>query len=139
VVTCPSGGEERTICRDLCAPNKFRVITEPSPGYVDTARSASATHAYALAARLHLGRQYRYILRPVAKVMISLPDELLARLDEQARRRGTSRSGLLRELAERELLTDSVERRRRITRLLDGAASHGGQNVRQVREQRRAR
>jgi metal-responsive CopG/Arc/MetJ family transcriptional regulator len=71
--------------------------------------------------------------------MISLPDGLLARLDEQARRRGTSRSGLLRELAERELLTSSVERRRIITLLLDGAAAHGGQSVRQVREQRRSR
>ena len=71
--------------------------------------------------------------------MISLPDELLARLDEHARRRGTTRSGLLRELAERELLIDSDSRRRGIARLLAAAGPHGGESARQVREQRRAR
>jgi metal-responsive CopG/Arc/MetJ family transcriptional regulator len=75
----------------------------------------------------------------MAKVMVSLPDELLARLDEHARRRGTTRSGLLRELAERELLIDSDNRRQGITRLLATAGSHGGESARQVREQRRAR
>jgi len=39
----------------------------------------------------------------VAKVMISLPDDVLARVDAEARRRGTTRSGLLREAALREL------------------------------------
>ena len=39
----------------------------------------------------------------MAKVMISLPDDVLARVDEEARRRGTSRSALLREAALREL------------------------------------
>jgi predicted transcriptional regulator len=39
----------------------------------------------------------------VAKVMISLPDELLSRLDAEARRRATTRSGLLAEAARREL------------------------------------
>jgi metal-responsive CopG/Arc/MetJ family transcriptional regulator len=75
----------------------------------------------------------------VAKVMISLPDDLLARLDEHARRRGTTRSGLLRELAERELLLDSERRRQGIARLLALAGRHGGESARQVREQRRAR
>ncbi len=71
--------------------------------------------------------------------MISFPDELLARLDDQARRRGTSRSGFLRELAERELLADSADRRRGIARALARAASHGGQSAAAVREQRRTR
>ena len=75
----------------------------------------------------------------MAKVMVSFPDELLRRLDDRARRRGTTRSGLLRELVERELLTDSDARQRGIARLLADAASHGGQSARQVREQRRAR
>jgi metal-responsive CopG/Arc/MetJ family transcriptional regulator len=75
----------------------------------------------------------------MAKVMISLPDELLTRLDDHARRRGTTRSGLLRELAERELLIDSDNRRRGIARLLAAAGSHGGDNAQQVRKQRRAR
>ena len=36
-------------------------------------------------------------------MMISLPDDVLARVDAEARRRGTSRSALLREAALREL------------------------------------
>jgi predicted transcriptional regulator len=39
----------------------------------------------------------------MAKVMISLPDEVLARIDDEAARRGTTRSALLREAALREL------------------------------------
>ncbi len=57
--------------------------------------------------------------------MISLPDDLLARLDEQAGRRGTSRSGLLRELATRELLTDSADRHHTAARQLLEAAAAG--------------
>lgn len=75
----------------------------------------------------------------MVKVMVSFPADLLVRLDDQARRRGTSRSGLLRELAERELLIDSADRRRRIMRSLADAAPHGGDNAASVREQRRAR
>jgi metal-responsive CopG/Arc/MetJ family transcriptional regulator len=75
----------------------------------------------------------------MAKVMVSLPDELLARLDEHARTRGTTRSGLLRELAERELTIQSDGRRRRIARVLAAAGSHGGRSAQHVREQRRHR
>jgi metal-responsive CopG/Arc/MetJ family transcriptional regulator len=75
----------------------------------------------------------------MAKVMISLPDELLGRLDDHARRRGTTRSGQLRELAERELRADVATRRRRIRKLLSAAVPHGGDAARHVREQRRAR
>ena len=39
----------------------------------------------------------------MAKVMVSLPDELVAELDEEARRRSTSRSALLATAARREL------------------------------------
>lgn len=39
----------------------------------------------------------------MAKVMISLPDELLARLDLETRRRATTRSGLLQQAIRREL------------------------------------
>ena len=35
--------------------------------------------------------------------MVSLPDDLLARIDDEARRRGTSRSALLQQAARREL------------------------------------
>jgi metal-responsive CopG/Arc/MetJ family transcriptional regulator len=75
----------------------------------------------------------------MAKVMVSFPDELVDRLDEHARRRGMTRSGLLRELVERELSVDSETRRRGISRLLADAGSHGGQSAQHVRDQRRAR
>jgi metal-responsive CopG/Arc/MetJ family transcriptional regulator len=39
----------------------------------------------------------------MAKVMISLGDDVLARIDREAQRRGTSRSALIREAALREL------------------------------------
>ena len=41
--------------------------------------------------------------RHMAKVMISLPDDLLTRIDEEAERRHSSRSALLQEAARREL------------------------------------
>jgi predicted transcriptional regulator len=75
----------------------------------------------------------------VAKVMISIPDDLLARLDGQARRRGTTRSGLLRQLAERELTGEDEARGAGIERLLAGAGPHGGDAAGHVRAQRRAR
>jgi hypothetical protein len=40
---------------------------------------------------------------PVAKVMISMPNDLLERLDLRARELGETRSGLLQRLAEQEL------------------------------------
>lgn len=56
---------------------------------------------------------------PVAKVMISIPDKLLKRLDARAKAAGETRSGLLQRLVEREV--DSAEQRRRqeIERLWD--------------------
>lgn len=56
---------------------------------------------------------------PVAKVMISIPDQLLARLDARARANGESRSGFLQRLAEREVEAGEQRRREEINRLLD--------------------
>jgi predicted DNA-binding protein len=55
----------------------------------------------------------------VAKVMISIPDKLLERLDTRARETSETRSGFLQRIAEREL--ERVERhdREEIERLLD--------------------
>ena len=75
----------------------------------------------------------------MAKIMISVPDELLARLDAHARRHGKTRSGLVQELAERELHGDRQRLQRELADLLAGASSHGGQGARFVREQRNAR
>lgn len=76
------------------------------------------------------------ILTNMAKVMVSIPDELLGRLDAHARRHGTTRSGLLQELAERELRADL--RRRAIRKVLASASPHGGESARHVRELRQA-
>lgn len=39
----------------------------------------------------------------MAKVLISMPDDLLERIDREAERRGVTRSGLIQEAARREL------------------------------------
>jgi metal-responsive CopG/Arc/MetJ family transcriptional regulator len=44
------------------------------------------------------------------KVGVSLPDDLLAFADEEARRRGTTRSGLLAQLLAEERIRDQVDR-----------------------------
>jgi metal-responsive CopG/Arc/MetJ family transcriptional regulator len=74
---------------------------------------------------------------PVAKVMISIPDDLLERLDAQARVNRETRSGFLRRLAERELTADDRRRREEVERLLDLAtAPMGGDAARLIREDR---
>lgn len=77
---------------------------------------------------------------PVAKVMISIPDALLSRVDELAKERGTTRSGLLQALAERELDYLEDENRAEIRRLLELATKpRGGDAVRLIREDRESR
>ena len=58
----------------------------------------------------------------MAKVMVSLPDDLLRAVDVEALRRGTTRSGLLRELAEEALRSRSVRRAKRMAEIdwMDG-------------------
>ena len=53
----------------------------------------------------------------MAKVMISIPDKLLERLDLRAKEVGESRSGFLQHLAERELQTAEGRRREELNRL----------------------
>lgn len=55
---------------------------------------------------------------PVAKVMISIPDELLKRLDLRAKEAGESRSGFLQRLAEREVRAAEDRKRSEIKDLL---------------------
>lgn len=69
------------------------------------------------------------ILAAMAKVMVSLPDDLLRAVDREADRRGTTRSGLLRELAEERLRQRSAQRAERMALIdsLDGPLTgHGG-------------
>lgn len=56
--------------------------------------------------------------QPVAKVMISIPDQLLERLDARARANRETRSGLLRRLVEQEISTESANRRKEFEDLL---------------------
>jgi metal-responsive CopG/Arc/MetJ family transcriptional regulator len=75
----------------------------------------------------------------VAKVMISIPDDLLDRLDSQARANRETRSGLLRRLAERELNAAHAAEREEIESLLDKAVvpeGMGGDAARLIREDR---
>lgn len=72
----------------------------------------------------------------MAKVMISLPDELLERIDEYVRRQGTTRSALVRTLAERELHDEG--RRQEILDILARAKPQDGRGTEYVREDRRS-
>jgi predicted TIM-barrel fold metal-dependent hydrolase len=56
--------------------------------------------------------------QPVAKVMISIPDQLLERLDAQARANRETRSGFLQRHAEREVEAAEGETREEVERLL---------------------
>jgi hypothetical protein len=76
---------------------------------------------------------------PVAKVMISIPDGLLERLDTRAKAANETRSGFLRRLVERELEADEGRRRDEIARLLSeiGPVDLGGASAAQlIREDR---
>jgi metal-responsive CopG/Arc/MetJ family transcriptional regulator len=75
----------------------------------------------------------------MAKVMISIPDDLLERLDALAKANRESRSGFLRRLAERELLSGEATRRKEIEDLVAKAMvpeGMGGDAVRLIREDR---
>lgn len=73
---------------------------------------------------------------PVAKVMISIPDDLLARLDSRARANRETRSGLLRRLAERELKEQGENRRKQLEDLLGPPVHMGGEAAKLIREDR---
>jgi metal-responsive CopG/Arc/MetJ family transcriptional regulator len=75
----------------------------------------------------------------MAKIMVSFPDELLERLDRDARERGTSRSALLQELAANHLDRDNDARARRIEQLLAQPGRFGGRGTEEVRRDRRSR
>jgi hypothetical protein len=77
---------------------------------------------------------------PVAKVMISIPDQLLKRIDDHARSRRETRSGFLQRLAEREISSGEVRRREEIEELLGKATVPMGGNAAQlIREDRDSR
>lgn len=76
---------------------------------------------------------------PVAKVMISIPDRLLEQIDDYARSRRETRSGFLQRVAEREISSGEVRRRKEIEDLLGPPMPMGGEAARLIREDRDSR
>lgn len=70
----------------------------------------------------------------VAKVLISLPDDLLSRIDEYAKRAAETRSGFLQRLAEREIAADDARRRKEFEELLGPPLPLGGNAARKIKE-----
>jgi metal-responsive CopG/Arc/MetJ family transcriptional regulator len=62
----------------------------------------------------------------VAKVMVSIPDDLLAEVDSEAARTGTSRSAVLRTFADGALRDRRSRRAESMDELLGRAGAHGG-------------
>jgi metal-responsive CopG/Arc/MetJ family transcriptional regulator len=75
----------------------------------------------------------------MAKVMISMPDDLLERLDAQAERNRETRSGLLQRLAKHELRSGEARRRKEIEALLGPPVAMGGDAAKLIREDRESR
>ncbi|HSK49222.1 MAG TPA: type II toxin-antitoxin system HicB family antitoxin [Solirubrobacterales bacterium] len=76
---------------------------------------------------------------PVAKVMISIPDVLLERIDSHVEAARQTRSGFLRALAERELEMDGARRREELEALLGPPVDLGGEAARLIRADRDSR
>jgi hypothetical protein len=74
--------------------------------------------------------------RDVAKVLISIPDDLLGRIDEFARRSAETRSGFLQRLAEREVAADNARRKKEFEALLGPPLSGLGDGAQLIREDR---
>jgi metal-responsive CopG/Arc/MetJ family transcriptional regulator len=79
--------------------------------------------------------------RPVAKVLISIPDALLERVDAYAGAKNETRSGFLQRLAERELDLEDQRRGKEIGDLLDSIRieTNGVDPAQLIRESRDSR
>src|SRR5690242_15506209 len=78
----------------------------------------------------------------MAKVMVSLPDDLLHQLDTEAKQRGTTRSGVLRTYVEEGMQRRTDERVRRMKEILGEPVSPGrlgGDTVSFIKEEREKR
>jgi metal-responsive CopG/Arc/MetJ family transcriptional regulator len=73
------------------------------------------------------------------KVMVSLPEETVRRLDELARRAGTSRSALIRQLADDAAEAGSRQRAAQVARLYGKPKRRGGDALEAVKQARRER
>jgi metal-responsive CopG/Arc/MetJ family transcriptional regulator len=74
--------------------------------------------------------------RSMAKVMVSLPDDLLAEVDAEARRGGTTRSAVMRDFADAALRRRRESRAAAMRSLLNDVSPHGGRAAEQVKATR---
>jgi metal-responsive CopG/Arc/MetJ family transcriptional regulator len=72
----------------------------------------------------------------MAKVMVSLPDDLLAEVDAEAYRVGTTRSAVMREFADAALRRRREGRASALRALLGEASAHGGGSAARVKATR---
>ncbi|MBS1894562.1 MAG: type II toxin-antitoxin system HicB family antitoxin [Actinobacteria bacterium] len=72
----------------------------------------------------------------MAKVLISIPDDLLSRIDEYAQRNAETRSGFLKRLAEGEIAADDSRRTKEFEELLGPPLPPGTDAARLIREER---
>jgi hypothetical protein len=72
----------------------------------------------------------------MAKVMVSLPDDLLAEVDAEARRGGTTRSAVMRDFADAALRRRRENRAAAMRSLLSDTSPHGGRAAEQVKATR---
>jgi len=68
--------------------------------------------------------------------MISIPDEMLERIDAHVRDSRETRSGFLRRLAEREIDAENAKLRREFEDLLGPPVAMGGDAAKLIREDR---
>jgi metal-responsive CopG/Arc/MetJ family transcriptional regulator len=71
--------------------------------------------------------------------MISIPDALLERIDDYAKRAGETRSGFLQRLSEKAIAVDDAARRREIEELLGPPVNLGGNAAELLRQSRDSR
>lgn len=72
----------------------------------------------------------------MAKVMVSLPDDLLAEVDAEARRTGSTRSAVMRSFADAALRKRRGRRAAAMRSLLGDISPHGGHAADRVKETR---
>lgn len=74
----------------------------------------------------------------MAKVMVSMPDELLSEVDAEANRMGTTRSAVLRQFADSALRERRSDRAAAMHALLENPGHHGGEAAERVKSNRPA-
>jgi steroid delta-isomerase-like uncharacterized protein len=85
-----------------------------------------------------VGRRIPGYTASMAKVMVSMPDDLLSEVDAEASRLGTSRSAVLRQFADSALRGRRTDRAAAMAALLRHTARHGGAAAERVKATRPA-